>query len=111
MGRALAVDFRTRVYRGQPRTHTHHHLAGLRAGVDRVVLRCGRLSRLVLRGTAAGVCFGIDGVLSSDLARLANSDALALTSDFHVWIGLTADDDVVLDQLDCVVLTVVDFGR
>ena len=105
----MAVNFGSRVYGCQSGTHTHHHLAGLRTGVNRVVLRCGRLSRFVFRSTAVDVCLGVDGVLSCDLARLSNPNALSLTSDLHVWISLTADHDVILDELDCVVLTVIDF--
>ena len=46
-------------------------------------------------------------MLSVDLARLAYPYAFALSSDLHVWIGLTADDNIVLNQLDRVVLAVV----
>ena len=105
----MAVNFGSRVYGCRSGTHTHHHLAGLRTGVNRVVLRCWRLGRFVLRSTAVDVCLGIDGVLGRDLARLSYPNALPLTSDLNVWISLTANDDVILDELDCVVLTVIDF--
>ena len=106
----MAVDFRPRVYGSQPWAHTHHHLARLRAGVNRVVLRCGRLSRFVFCSTVVDVLLGIDGVLSRDLARLADSDTLPLTSNLHIWISLTTDDDVIFNEFDCVVLTVIVFG-
>jgi len=41
------------------------------------------------------------------LTRLADAYAFALSSDLDVRVGLAPDHDIVLDQLDRIVLTIV----
>ena len=97
-------DVCPRINRGQSRTHAHHHFRRLRAGVDGVVFGSRRLATILSR---VGLPAAWWLLLSVDLARLANPDAFALPSDLHVGVGLAADDNVVLYQLDRVVLAVV----
>ena len=45
-------------------------------------------------------------VLCINLARLADANTFTLASDLDVRVDLTADDDVLFDQADRIVLTI-----
>ena len=92
-------DLSPRIYRSQPWAHTHHHFRRLWAGIYWIIL--------------GGWGFDIRGsrVLSRDLAWLTDTYALTLAGYLHVGVCLTSNDNVVLDELDCVILAVIDVLR
>lgn len=89
--------------------HSNHHLGWLRARVDWRILGCGSLSCLLLLNWFNGCRRSI--VMRIDLTGLTYPNSFALASDFNVGIGLASNDDVLFNQLNCVVLAIWDLLR
>lgn len=83
--------------RVQSGTHSYHHFGRLRAAV---------VHGLVLGAWSFSVGLPTIVVFGGHLARLSNTDTLSLPRDFHIWVGLTTNNDVVFDEFDGVVLAV-----